>query len=267
MQWAIMATYSASKLSLYGQCARRYYYVHVARVPGEPRTEHPATFMGSRVHEALEHLYAQAKSGPAPSAAELVAWFNGKWSDKWRAEPPALPGWDSSQRWEAIGAECLIKFHQANSPFDAEETIGLERFVEFPLDPDAAIRFRGFIDRLARTADGTVRIHDYKTQETAPSQAEVDADEQLSFYEMAVRHELGHTGPVELVWHFVRAGVVRTSRRTHEQLERVRQDAIRIVREIEDRTPQEACFNPSPSPLCRWCEHNRICPAGGAPTA
>jgi len=258
-----MATYSASKLSLFRQCARRYYYVHVARVPGEPRTEHPATFMGSRVHEALEHLYAQAKAGLAPSAEELVTWFNRGWGDKWRAEPPALSAWDSSERWEAIGTECLVQYHKANSPFDAEETIGLERFVEFPLDPDGAIRFRGFIDRLARTADGTVRIHDYKTQERAPSQDEVDADEQLSFYEMAVRYELKHTGPVELVWHFVRTGMVRVSRRTPEQLERVRSEAIRMVREIEARGQGEVCFEPSPSALCRWCEYRRTCPASG----
>jgi len=46
--------------------------------------------------------------------------------------------------------------------------------------------------------------------------------------------------------------------------DRAGQEAIRIVREIEDRAPQEVCFNLSPSRLRRWREHNRICPAGVA---
>jgi putative RecB family exonuclease len=258
-----MAAYSASKLSLFRQCARRYFYVHIARAEGELRTQHPATFMGSRVHEAMEYLYAEVMKGRVPSSDELVAWFRQAWNVEWQAEPAAVPVWDSAARWACIGVECLTRYYAAHAPFDADQTIGLERFVEFPLDPEGTIRFRGFIDRLAKTPDGTIGIHDYKTQEQAPSQVDIDADDQLSFYEMAVRHELKHVGPVELVWHFVRPGMVRVSRRTPEQLERVRNEAIRMVREIESRGQGEVCFEPSPSALCRWCEYRRTCPASG----
>jgi putative RecB family exonuclease len=256
-----MAAYSASKLSLFHQCARRYFYVHIARADGEPRTQHPATFMGSRVHEAMEHLYAEVARGHVPSLGELVAWFRQAWDVKWQAEPAAVPAGDSAVRWAGIGTECLERYYAAHAPFDAEQTIGLERFVEFPLDSGGTIRFRGFIDRLAKAPDGTIRIHDYKTQQEAASQSEVDADDQLAFYDMAVRHELQHVGPVELVWHFVRAGVVRVSHRTAEQLERVRSEAVRMVQEIEARGQCEACFEPSRSALCRWCEYRRTCPA------
>lgn len=254
-------TYSPSKLSLFEQCPRRYFYVNIARVPGEPTIQHPATFMGSRVHEALEHLYSQLCGGRLLTSDELLAWFHQRWAERWTTEPASVAAWDSPARWESIGADCLRRYYSHHHPFDADETLGVERFVEFPLDPEGTIRVRGFIDRLARTRDGMVRVHDYKTQEDVPTQEEVDSHEQLTFYELAVRHELNHSGPVELVWHFVRAGVARTSRRTPEQLERVRADAISLVREIESRAAQEDRFEPKPSRLCQWCEHRKRCPA------
>lgn len=256
-----MPAYSASKLSLFEQCPRRYFYRHVAGLAGEPSVQHPATFMGSRVHDALEFLYGEVKAGRVPTSDELVAWFHSRWAERWATEPPAVPAWDSAERWLRIGEACLARYYAQHSPFDADETLGLERYVEFPLDSARTIRFRGFIDRLARAPDGTIRVHDYKTQEDVPDQAEVDADEQLTFYELAIRHELNHSGPVELVWHFLRAGVSRASRRTPEQLERVRDCAIKLIQSIESRTDREVAFEPKPSRLCQWCEHRKACPA------
>jgi putative RecB family exonuclease len=256
-----MPNYSASKLSLFEQCPRRYFYRHVAGLPGEPSVQHPATFMGSRVHDALEFLYGEVKAGRLPTSDDLIAWFRMRWAEKWSTEPPAVPAWDSAERWLSIGESCLTRYYAQHHPFSADETLGLERFVEFPLDAEGTIRFRGFIDRLARTPDGTIRVHDYKTQDSVPDQAEVDALDQMTFYELAIRHELNHSGPVELVWHFVRAGVARTSRRTPEQLASVRSDAISLVRDIESRAAQEDRFEPKPSRLCQWCEHRKRCPA------
>lgn len=256
-----MTTYSPSKLSLFEQCPRRYFYVNIARVPGEISVQHPATFMGSRVHEALEYLYSQLYGGRILTGNELLAWFHQRWAERLATDSPTVAAWDSLNRWENIGAECVRRYYSQHHPFDADETLGVERFVEFPLDPEGTIRVRGIIDRLARTPDGVVRVHDYKTQESVPTQEEVDTYEQLAFYEMAVRHELNHAGPVELVWHFVRAGVARTSRRTPGQLARVRSEAIRLVRDIESRAAQEDRFEPKPSRLCQWCEHRKRCPA------
>lgn len=256
-----MPTYSASKLSLFEQCPRRYFYRHIACLPGEPSVQHPGTFMGSRVHDALEFLYGEVKAGRLPTSDELAAWFRRRWTEKWTTEPAALPAWDSAERWLSIGESCLSRYYAQHHPFSADETLGLERFVEFPLDPEGTIRFRGFIDRLARTPDGTIRVHDYKTQDSVPQQAEVDAHDQLTFYELAIRHELNHSGPVELVWHFVRAGVALVSKRTPEQLERVRAGAINLIKNIEARTDGEAAFEPKPSRLCQWCEHRKACPA------
>lgn len=259
-----MPTYSVSRLRLFEQCPRRYFYCHVARLPGEPSAQHPATFMGSRVHEALEYLYARLKDREAPTADELAAWYRQRWVDQWAIDPPLVQAWDSPERWERIGEACLIGYHAQHHPFDADETIALEHFVEFPLDTDGTIRFQGFIDRVARVHDGTIRVHDYKTQESVPDQAEIDADEQLAFYELAIRHDLNHSGSVELVWHFVRAGVVLTSTRTSEQLNRIRDAAIHLIRRIETLADREDRFEPRPSPLCRWCEYRKLCPAGDA---
>ena len=82
-----------------------------------------------------------------------------------------------------------------------------------------------------------------------------------------MREQLGEAGEVRLVWHYVVPDQVRTSTRTPEQREALREATARSIDQI--RGEQE--WAPRPSALCDWCEFRPYCPAFGgtrpAPTA
>ena len=81
------------------------------------------------------------------------------------------------------------------------------------------MRLQGFVDRIARTRDGAIEIHDYKTSARVPSQSEVDEDRQLALYQIGVGARFGAQRPVRLVWHYLRQRRMLVSTRTPEQLD------------------------------------------------
>ena len=119
------------------------------------------------------------------------------------------------------------------------------------------VRAQGFIDRVGRTRDGAIEIHDYKTGRWVPKQEQIDEDRQLAFYQIGVTEKYGDDAPVRLVWHYVFRNQVRTSTRTREQLDALRVKTANLI----DRIRGESVFEPKPSNLCSWCEYNDICPA------
>ena len=75
-----MATYSYSRLQTFRQCPRKYHYRYVAKVRLEEEPEFIATFLGSRVHEALERIYDNARNGRLISEADAVEFYRNRWA-------------------------------------------------------------------------------------------------------------------------------------------------------------------------------------------
>ncbi len=259
--------YSHSSLETFRQCPRRYFYRYVARVPAPEEPAHIAAFVGARVHEALEHLFACVADGQVPTSAEVLPLYDQRWQETWAEGAPACPEGEAPDHWRQIGAECITGFYRRHAPFDQAETIGLELFFKFPIDPEGRYLMCGYIDRLARTREGVLQVHDYKLQADAPTQADVDEDRQLPLYQLGLRETRSDAGSVELVWHFLRQGISLVSRRTDTQLEALRTEAIGTIQDIEARGESEARFPTHESPLCDWCEHRSECPVGQARAA
>jgi putative RecB family exonuclease len=119
----------------------------------------------------------------------------------------------------------------------------------------------GYIDRLARTADGRWQIHDYKTNSSLPTQADKDADPQLAYYEIGIRRMWKDVERVELIWHFLRFDHSIVSTRTADQLNQLRAEAISTITDIERRGDEAERFPTSEGPLCSYCEYQQLCPA------
>jgi putative RecB family exonuclease len=118
---------------------------------------------------------------------------------------------------------------------------------------------QGVIDRVVRARDGAIEIHDFKTGKWVPTQKELDRDRQLALYQIGVAEKYGTDQPIRLVWHYLLRDQVRTSTRTPEALEDLREHTIQLIDEIH----AEQKFEPKPSALCGWCEFAEICPASG----
>ena len=254
-----MATvYSHSRLSSFEKCKKQFHYRYVEKRPVE--TESIEAFVGKRVHAVIEKLNHFIGRGLVPSLPKVLARFRSDWDEQFdpdrvrtvRAENPPDFYRDNGER-------CLANHYRRNYPFDRDESLGIEQHVGFALDGEGRYRVQGIVDRIARTPDGAIEIHDYKTGRWVPSQQELDQDRQLALYQIGIAQRYGMAS-VRLVWHYLLRDQVRVSTRTPEQLDELRARTIELI----DRVEAEAEFAPTPSTLCSWCEFNDVCPAMAA---
>jgi putative RecB family exonuclease len=256
----VQQVFSHSSLSSFETCPKKYQLRYLLKVPVD--TEGIEAFVGKRVHEVMERLYEFASRGLVPSLARVIARFRANWEEAYCADRLRIVRSElCADDYRQAGERCLENAYRRLYPFD-DETVGLEREIQFPLDSDGLYAVRGVIDRLVRARDGALEIHDYKTGRRVPSQAELDRDRQLALYEVGVRAALGEKGEVRLVWHYLYANQTRTSQRTPEQLAELCADTRAVI----DRIRAETAWLPREGPLCRWCEYQSVCPvfAGAA---
>ena len=95
-----------------------------------------------------------------------------------------------------------------------------------------------------------------------PPKEKVETDRQLALYSIAVKEMYGENLDVLLVWHYLAHNLKVTSKRTNEQLQKLKEDTMALINQIESTTEFPHCE----SILCKWCEFKSMCPAhGGKP--
>jgi putative RecB family exonuclease len=258
--------YSHSRLSAYENCPRQFSYRYVEKIPVE--TESVESFLGRRVHELLERLYHHLlRYGRPPSLRQVLDRYARDWEVQWqeRRDRVVIVRGDLGEGdFRQRGARCLENYYRAHYPFSAEETIGIEQRVQLQLHEDGRYPMVGIVDRIARIGPGRYEIHDYKTSSRLPTQPQIDRERQLALYQIGLEQTYGaeEVQEVELVWHYLLHNRTLRSRRTPEQLARLRDETIALIDEIESA----AEYRPRPGPLCAWCEYNSLCPAASNPS-
>jgi putative RecB family exonuclease len=254
----VQDTFSPSSLSCFENCPKQYQFRYVE--PLAVDQEGIEAFVGKRVHEVLERLYRFVAEGLVPSREKVIWRYQQNFEARFDPARVRIVREGTDIGWyRAAGARGLENYYQRHYPFDADRTLGLEKPIRFDLDGAGRYAVRGIIDRLVRAKDGALEIHDFKTGRRVPKQEELDRDRQLGLYELGVREQLGEAGEVRLVWHYVVPDQVRTSTRTPEQREALREATARSI----DRIRNEEKWAPRPSALCDWCEFRPYCPAFG----
>ncbi len=256
-----MPTYSHSRIECFRHCPRKYFYRYIAKVVLPEPPEQIATFLGSRVHDVLEHLYERVSKGIVPPLATLQERFDQEWASHWTPAVVIHDRGATADGYRSLGWRCIDRYYQRFHPFDEATVIGLEQMITFPLDEAERFKMIGYIDRLAKTADGRWQIHDYKTNSSLPTQADKDADPQLAYYEIGIRRMWKDVERVELIWHFLRFDHSIVSTRTADQLGQLRAEAISTITDIERRGVDAERFPTSEGPLCSYCEYQQVCPA------
>ncbi len=250
-----MPTYSHSKLATFEDCPLKYRYKYIDRVQ-VPEVESIEAFLGSRVHETFEKLYGDLLNGRQNTLEQILAIYEENWQRNWGPEVTIVDTRYTADDYRRVGEDALRKYYNRFYPFNQTQTLGLEERLTFPLDQDGRYRIVGFIDRIARRADGTLEIHDYKTSRSLPSQQQMDQDRQLALYHIGLRHEWRNVESVELMWHYVRFDTTLVSRRDDAQLRDLAAQTMALI----DRIEAEQAFEPVRSRLCDWCEYRSICP-------
>lgn len=250
--------FSHSRLSTFEQCKLKYKFRYLDEIiPEVEKTIE--SYLGSIVHDTLEWLYKQVKSGKIPTIEEVVVNYSNTWKENYEDDIPVVRKNISVEEYFNKGVEFLINYYVEHHPFD-DNTIAVEEEILIDLDENGEYKIRGFIDRLAFNLETQeYEIHDYKTSKNLPKDEDIEQDRQLALYAIAVKEKYGNHRNVRLIWHYLSFNKRIHSKRTDAQLQKLKEDTLRLIDNIENT--QE--FPPNKSSLCDWCEYKSICPAWG----
>ena len=248
--------YSHSRLSTFETCARQFRYHYLDKITVE--TEGIEAFVGRRAHEILERLYHHvARHGRPPSLSQVLDRFRKDWSQHYHDQILIVKSENPPEHYHSLGERCLENYYRSHYPFDEGETIAIEGPLHASLDGEGHYRWFGIADRIVRQGEGRYEIHDYKTGGYLPPRHRFDTDRQLALYQIGLEQTYPDAESVDLVWHYLAHNKTIRSSRTPDQIDQLKSDVISLI----DRVEAEEDFAPSPGPLCRWCDYNRICEA------
>jgi putative RecB family exonuclease len=120
---------------------------------------------------------------------------------------------------------------------------------------------RGYVDRLDVSANGELRVVDYKTGGAPREAFEARALFQLKFYALVLWRTRGIV-PRVLRLIYLKDAEVCDYAPDAEELVRFERTLMALWRAIQSATEAQD-FRPKPSRLCDWCSHQSRCPAFG----
>ena len=246
--------YSHSRLSTFEQCPLKYKFRYIDKL--EPEIEHTIEgFLGKTVHETLEWIYNQVKQGITPDLDSVIDYYINRWNKDFNKGIKITRNNCDAEHYFNQGIKFIIDYFLSNSPFK-DNTIAIEKQIMIPLDIEGKYLVQGYIDRLVHHQDSNIfEIHDYKTGNFLKTQEELDKDRQLALYSIGIKNSFPDAKDVHLIWHFLAFNKKMNSKRTDEELKKLKQDTINLIEKIESTKE----FTPNQSALCGWCEFKGYC--------
>jgi len=217
---------SYSQMEAFNFCPLHYKLKYIWGLPTPPSVS--ASF-GISVHEALKDFYRQLARRGKGGEKELLEWLKRDW---------VREGYENKQHETAMfkkGEGYLREYLKSQLHRPEKLPVLLEEPFIFNV---SGIKVGGKIDRVDDLGGGRIEIIDYKTGVKVPSQKEVDADLQMTFYALAaneVKHPVLKRKPeqVKLTFYYFDAGEAISTTRTKEQLEEAKKLVMAKKEEIE----------------------------------
>lgn len=248
--------YSHSKLSTFEQCPFKYKLRYIDKIRPEIEKSIEA-HLGTAVHNTLEWVYNTIKENREKnfSMDELIQYYITEWQKDFSDKILIVKKHLTHKDYFNKGVEFLINYYNEHYPF-RDGTIECEKKIIIELDENTKVQ--GFIDRLVHNIEkNRFEIHDYKTANTLPTQEKMDNDRQLALYSIAIKEIYGEDKEIVLIWHYLAHQQKIISKRTNEQLKKLKSDTVALIKKIESTK----YFPFEKSILCDWCEYKNECPA------
>lgn len=249
-----MPVYSHSRLSTFEQCPLKFKYKYIDRIFIEVEKT-IETHLGACIHKALEWVYTEVRQGKIPSIDDILMNYSANWKKDYVPAMIIVNTSLTAKDYFNKGIQFLLDYYTRHYPFD-DGTIEIEKEIRLKLDNKGEYEIIGFIDRLAKNLQtGEYEIHDYKTANSLPSQEKIDNDRQLALYAIAIKEIYGQETEVCLIWHYLAHNKRICSRRTNEQLYKLKQETLELIKRIESANE----FPSKKGRLCEWCEYKQMC--------
>ena len=252
---------SYSKLSSYKRCPRAWKKVYLDGIGLQPR---PFFSFGTAMHEAMEIFY-DPRERRKPSLRCLLD----LWDQAFKKYPAGYRDQEEARTYHQHGVEMIEKYYAsfvAKTGYRPAHSV--EEYFELPLGRNVVMT--GYIDRIDRREDGTFEIVDYKTEPTMRSQAELDADDQLTIYFWAAETllKLKISGLALFMMKFdAKAVTVRRDSDIPQVVAAIdavaaeMKENIRRHRETHPAAEGECvCFPARKNKYCRSCDYLEDCP-------
>jgi len=252
-----MATYSHSRVSCFENCPYQYKLRYIDKKKPEVPTTIEA-FMGSMVHETLEHLYKLKKFKKRVAKTSIIKFYRDLWKKNYSEDILVVKAEEENvgaDNYRKMGEKFISDYYERMKPFEQITILGLETIDRMTL-PDGN-QWHVRIDKLGCDNDGNYFVCDYKTNARMKDQEEADADRQLALYSIWVKDKFKDCKSVKLIWHMLAFNKDAVSERTDEQLEKLQQEVIDKIKEIENAKE----FPRNQTALCNYCGFKSECPS------
>ena len=249
-----MATYSHSRVSTFEQCPYKYKLQYIDKEKPEIQNTIEA-FMGDIVHQSLEDLYKKKKFKQRVAKASLIKFYRDLWEKEYSEDVKVVKDNLTADNYKKMGEKFLSDYYDTYKPFEQLTILGLETQDRMTL-PDGS-QWHVRIDKFACDNEGNYYVMDYKTNSRMKDQEEADSDRQLAMYSFWVKDKFKDAKAVKLVWHMLAFNKEVVSERTPEQLEKLQQEVVELIKEIENAKE----FPTNVTALCNYCGFRSICPS------
>lgn len=255
---------SASTLTALTACPAQWFFTREA---GGEGAAHQAATLGNLVHKIAEEVATSDQAPPDIDALmERVdeVWSRLQFRTHWSRERERARIRSALERflaWHASNPRTLLG---AEVSFSTDVTVA----------DGVTVRLVGTADRLELDRDGQVIVVDFKTGRNRPSKPEVQRNEQLALYQLAVDAGAAQTlargatsGGAELVQLGAldaSEGVVVQAQDVHRAESAERTALLESVVSAEQIVRSEE-FAAIPGKHCDYCSFQAICPTKGVP--
>jgi len=176
---------SASAVGDYVECGLLYRFAKIDKIPWEHKPD--AMEFGTVIHLVLGEFYQERMIGNQMLLKDIHKSFEEHWRRV--AEDSTEIKYSKGKDFKTLlmnGVDLLTVWYN-KLPDDDFKVIGIEEPFSFTI-PDISIPIIGAIDLIEEDEAGTVIITDFKTSARAYSISEVDQNQQLTTYQMAMKH-------------------------------------------------------------------------------
>ncbi|MEK7563613.1 MAG: PD-(D/E)XK nuclease family protein [Patescibacteria group bacterium] len=274
---------SFTQLSTYRRCPRQYEYLYVKKIP---KGISPGEAFGSAVHNTLkkwgereiengewriENSTKQMEMFTESVVPQVSALSLGALEKIWHENFP-LNSFSTRVEADAArmrGEELMTYFYSWWSELP-REVVAVEKGFSVQMNNEelamsndkksqiinrqSQIVLTGRFDRIERTPEG-LHVIDFKTSKPR-TQAEVDADLQLSIYALATLEDFGELPAVLSLLHITEDGVLEIQTTRNEGQVR---DAVKQIGAIHGRIAEKD-FVPTPAvAVCKYCPYRGVC--------